>query len=255
MSGLGWIPDVPDIRDHILFETRGVIKAKKVLPPMVDLSSLCRPVYNQGSIGSCTAQSVAALYQFLLNKQGTPDPLLSRMFLYYVTREEEGTHTVDRGATLRSTLKSINTFGICTEPTWDYSADKLFTVPVSEAYLEAEKFQTINYKRIDQNLQDMQACLSAGYPFVFGFAVYDKFMSDYVKLTGIGSLPQPGDVMTGGHAVMAVGYNDNSQTFLIRNSWGDKWGMSGYFTLPYNYLSDVRLAADFWTIELVETGI
>lgn len=255
MKGLGWLPDVPDIRDHILFSTRGVIKAKKVLPMSVDLSVLCPSVYDQGHIGSCTAQSVSALYQFLLKKQDALDPLLSRMFLYYVTREAEGTQTVDRGATLRSTLKAINTYGICTEPTWEYVVDKLFLAPEASAYLEAEKFQTINYKRLEQDLEDMRGCLSAGYPFVFGFAVYDKFMSEYVRLTGIGSLPQPGDIMTGGHAVMAVGYNDNTQTFLIRNSWGDSWGMSGYFTLPYNYLTDVRLAADFWTIELVEAGV
>jgi C1A family cysteine protease len=56
--------------------------------------------------------------------------------------------------------------------------------------------------------------------------------------------------MLGGHAVLAVGYDDNAQRFIVRNSWGRRWGIAGYFTMPYAYLADDNLAADFWTIRV-----
>ena len=50
---------------------------------------------------------------------------------------------------------------------------------------------------------------------------------------------------------MAIGYDDASQWFISRNSWGAGWGMAGYFTIPYAYLTDSNLADDFWTVRLV----
>jgi C1A family cysteine protease len=64
-------------------------------------------------------------------------------------------------------------------------------------------------------------------------------------------MPGPAEPAIGGHAVMAVGYEDSKQWFILRNSWGPNWGMHGYFTLPYTYLIDSQLADDFWTIRLV----
>jgi len=51
--------------------------------------------------------------------------------------------------------------------------------------------------------------------------------------------------------VLAVGYDDASQRFLVRNSWGSGWGQAGYFTLPYAYLTTRGLASDFWTLQIV----
>lgn len=65
-------------------------------------------------------------------------------------------------------------------------------------------------------------------------------------------MPPATETVLGGHAVMAVGYDDGPGTLLVRNSWGNGWGMGGYFTLPYGYASDGNLAADFWTIRLVK---
>ena len=98
----------------------------------------------------------------------------------------------------------------------------------------------------------MKACLASGYPFVFGFTVYESFESPQVAKTGVAALPGPSEAVVGGHAVLAVGYDDAQHSFLVRNSWGDGWGMKGYFTMPYAYLTQSDLSSDFWTIRLVK---
>jgi C1A family cysteine protease len=86
---------------------------------------------------------------------------------------------------------------------------------------------------------------------VFGFTVYESFEGDAVAKTGEVSMPGPSEKVLGGHAVVAVGYDDSTQRFIVRNSWGPGWGMGGYFTIPYAYLTDSNLADDFWTVRLV----
>jgi C1A family cysteine protease len=98
----------------------------------------------------------------------------------------------------------------------------------------------------------MKGCLASGYPFVFGFTVYDSFESQQVANTGIVPMPASGESVVGGHAVMAVGYDDSQHRFIVRNSWGSGWGMQGYFTIPYAYLTEANLSSDFWTIRLVQ---
>jgi C1A family cysteine protease len=96
----------------------------------------------------------------------------------------------------------------------------------------------------------MKGCLAAGYPFVLGFTVYDSFMSDAVATTGTMPMPGPGETIQGGHAVVAVGYDDPTSRFIVRNSWGAAWGAKGYFTMPYTYLLEEQLSDDFWTIRV-----
>jgi C1A family cysteine protease len=97
----------------------------------------------------------------------------------------------------------------------------------------------------------MQGCLADGYPFVFGFTVYDSFESSKVARTGIVPMPHSREKVAGGHCVVAVGYEDAKRVFIIRNSWGKEWGMKGYCTMPYEYLLNAQLASDFWTIRTV----
>ena len=61
-------------------------------------------------------------------------------------------------------------------------------------------------------------------------------------------MPGPSERSLGGHAVVAAGYDDALQTFLVRNSWGPGWGLGGYFKIPYAYLENRNLSDDFWTI-------
>jgi C1A family cysteine protease len=103
--------------------------------------------------------------------------------------------------------------------------------------------------RVTRDLRQMKGCLADGFPFVFGFSVYDSFESDAVATTGV--VPKPTESLLGGHAVLAVGYDDASSRFLVRNSWGKGWGLPkipGYFTLPYGFVQSRGLSADFWTL-------
>jgi C1A family cysteine protease len=104
---------------------------------------------------------------------------------------------------------------------------------------------------VTQSASQLKGCLASGRPFVFGFTVYDGFESDTVAQTGILQMPQSSEKVVGGHAVVGVGYDDSTQRFLVRNSWGTDWGQNGYFTMPYAYLTDDNLAADIWEIKLV----
>jgi C1A family cysteine protease len=114
-----------------------------------------------------------------------------------------------------------------------------------------KKFRTVNYQRVDRTLSQMKSCLADGFPFVFGFTVYDSFESAEAAKTGVLQMPAPGEGVVGGHAVLAVGYDDKINRFIVRNSWGASWGQKGYFTMPYSYLLTGNLSDDFWTIRLV----
>jgi len=176
----------------------------------------------------------------------------SRLFIYYNERVIEGTEDQDAGAMIRDGIKSIAKQGVCPELEWPYLIRKFRTKPETKCYRDALDNQALTYYRVTQTINQMKGCLAAGYPFVFGFSVYESFESSAVARTGKAPMPKPRETLLGGHAVMAVGYSDAQKRFTVRNSWGTKWGMKGYFTLPYDYLLSSDLASDFWTIRLVE---
>jgi C1A family cysteine protease len=124
--------------------------------------------------------------------------------------------------------------------------------PSPNCYADASKNKAVTYESVSRDLSQFRGCLAAGYPFVLGFTVYSAFESPQVAQTGVLNLPASSEQVLGGHAVMAVGYDDTAQRFIIRNSWGTAWGMKGYFTMPYAYLLSAKLSSDFWTIRVVE---
>ena len=245
----GWIRDLPDHRDHLYAAPPAMLAA---LPPSVDLRPHCPPVYDQGQLGSCTANGIAGAIQFDRMKQKlTPLFEPSRLFIYYNERVMEHTVDSDSGAMIRTGIKSVGKQGDCPELEWPYDITKFTVKPPQKCYTDAKKYKAVQYQKVAQNLNQMKGCLAAGYPFVLGFSVYESLESEEVTKTGIVPMPASTEKMLGGHCVLAVGYDDAKQRFIIRNSWGDAWGMKGYGTLPYGYLMDENLSSDFWTIRIV----
>jgi C1A family cysteine protease len=245
----GWIPDIPDFRDYPYAAPLATLSK---VPRHVDLRPQCPAVCDQGQLGSCTANAIAGAIEFDQMKQKLATIFVpSRLFIYYNERVMEGTTDHDSGARIRDGIKSVAKQGDCPETEWPYLPAKFATEPPSKCYQDALANLVTSYQRLTANLTQMKSCLADGYPFVFGFTVYDSFMTPEVEKTGHAPLPGPTEQVVGGHAVMAVGYDDAHQWFIARNSWGDGWGMKGYFTLPYSYLLQSGLASDFWTIRTV----
>jgi C1A family cysteine protease len=246
----GWIPDIPDHRDLVY---AAPVATLKKLPTKVDLRTSCPPVYDQGMLGSCTANAIAGAIEFDQMKQKKAKPFTpSRLFIYYNERAMEGTIDTDSGAMIRDGIKSVATQGACKETTWPYTIAKFAQKPGAKCYTEGKANRIVLYQRLTPILSQLKGCLASGYPFVFGFAVYPSFESQTVARTGRVPMPAPGERELGGHAVLTVGYDDANQTFIVRNSWGTNWGMKGYFTMPFAYLLDDNLSDDFWTIRLVK---
>jgi C1A family cysteine protease len=247
----GWVPDLPDARDHL---SAAPPRYLTDLPTTLDLRDQCpKEIYDQGQLGSCTANAIGAAFEFLLLKQPDADFMPSRLFIYYNERVIEGTVDTDSGAMIRDGIKTVSKQGVCPETDWPYDISTFTDRPPDRCYEEALKHQVRSYQRVPRVLNQMKGCLSSGYPFVFGFSVYESFESDEVAQTGVVPLPGPNEQLLGGHAVLAVGYDDADQRFLVRNSWGDGWGAGGYFTLPYTYLTQRALSSDFWSILEVES--
>ena len=247
--------DRPDRRDLIMprFEARDI-----PTDPEVDLSKYMRfSVYKQLHLESCTANAVCAAYCFDLKRQELPDFNPSRLFLYYNTREIDNVVDENSGVSLRDTVKALKSQGVCPEKSWPYDPPKFKIKPSDRCYQEAKGNIVSKYERIkdfwDRN--QLRACLKAGNPFVFGFKVYPSFHDPEVSAFGVMKMPSQRELdgnPEGGHAVLAVGYNDEKKVVKVLNSWGPCWGSDGYFYMPYDYITDANLCLDFWKIEFVQ---
>jgi len=242
------VPDRPDDRDLCYKAPRNILRA---LPRQVDLRAQCPPVYRQGTLNCCTANAIAAAIQFEQIKQRRERFLPSRLFIYYNERALEHSINSDSGAGIRSGIKTVAKRGVCPEILWPYRVRQFREKPLRQCYSRAAKYRGVTYHRIPRSLPTLRACLASGYPFIFGFTVYQSLHAPEVTRTGRGGMPLKHDNIRAGHAVLAVGYDNSEERFILRNSWGKKWGMGGYFTLPYDYLMSRYLSQDFWTIRLV----
>ncbi|MDD5687469.1 MAG: C1 family peptidase [Elusimicrobia bacterium] len=240
----GWIPDIPDNRDFLYSR---VMKVPKTLPVKVDLRKKCSSIEDQGQLGSCTANALVGNLEFLDVRDGNGYIDQSRLFIYYNERLLRDTVNEDSGAMLRDGIKSLVKWGSCSETTWPYKINNFTKKPSLKTYQSAKKHCITSYHRMN-TIDEMKVCLADGFPFVFGFAVYESFQTQEVVRTGIANLPDGKEHMLGGHAVVSVGYDEKLKRFIVRNSWGIEWGIKGYFTMPYQYLESRDLSDDFWTI-------
>ncbi len=163
----------------------------------------------------------------------------------------EGNVDSDSGAQIRNGIKSVSKLGSCKEDLWPYLEKRLRIKPRARCYKEALKYKVLEYQRLGHDLVHLKSCLASGFPFVFGIKVYSSFESARVRRTGHLGMPKAHEKLVGKHAVIAAGYQDSRKWFIVRNSWGERWGIKGYFTIPYGYLLDRTLSADLWTVRVM----
>ena len=249
----GWIRDLPDKRDVL-----AQLPMWAALPeiPNVDLRDTGQmpEVYDQGNLGSCTAQAIAAAYEFDARKQKATEYFTpSRLFIYYNERLIEGTPMIDSGASLRDGLRVLRILGAPPEPVYPYDTSRFAIEPPLSAYRIAQKHKVTRYRRVPQNTSILSA-IYMGYPVIFGMSVYDHFESEEFQKEEVLKVPDASESLLGGHAVLLCGYRtmpDRTIQFLVRNSWGSKWHTDGYFWMEYGYVMDPNLCSDFWVIETV----
>lgn len=217
------------------------------LPSSVDLRPGCPAIYDQADLGSCTANALGALAEFIMIKEGKPAFVPSRLFIYYNERAMEGSVSQDAGAAISDGAQVLAVKGCPHESIWWYNTAKFAVKPNKKVFADGLQHLVDGVSGVEQDLTEMRKTLAAGYPIVGGFTVYDSFESDAAAATGIIPMPKHSENVLGGHAVMLVGYDDSKQWFIVRNSWGTGWGDKGYCYMPYAYWTDSQLSDDFWT--------
>lgn len=240
----GWKPDLPDQKD--IWAT---FPEKVFVKDVVDLRSDMPEVYDQGHLGSCTANALCGAFVFDIKKQKLDLFNPSRLFLYFNERVIENSIEYDSGASLRDGIKVLDTIGVCKEEYCPYDIQSFKYKPTDQAYEDASLNKVVKYRRIRPIIDDFKRSISLGFPVVFGFSVYESFETPDVERTGIMPMPKQGEKILGGHAVVACGYDD--KYLLVRNSWGSDWGQTGYFWMPYKFVNP-RNCSDSWLIEKIK---
>ena len=243
-----WTRDKPDSRDHLF------TAVPTVAPASIDLRTYASPIEDQGQLGSCTGNAIAGAIE-LIDKKAGKQLDVSRLFIYYEERVLEGTVNYDAGAYIRDGIKVCYTKGAPLETLWPYNVRKWASKPTTAAYSDALKRKVTGYQRC-VNFAAVKNALALGNPVVIGFDVYESFEQGAWQLAnGSGLMPYPNvnsEQLLGGHAVLIVGYNDNTQRFIVKNSWGTAWADRGYFYMPYQVIQNTSMSNDFWVISAVK---
>lgn len=247
ISRYGWRPSLPDQRD-LKANTSGLVVLDEV-DPRDDMPA----VYDQLQLGSCTANAVAAAleYEMILDDESVFTP--SRLAIYWLERWLEGGEAntqQDTGAYGRDGFRAARKFGFAPEPDWPYLIAKFRDDPRYPLSVDFDRYKLRkDYRAVPRSIVGWKRVLSNRQTIAFGFSVYDSFESREVERTGIVPMPTKDERLLGGHEVLAVGYlRKYPDHALCRNSWGEDWGMGGYFLMPWHLLMNRYLASDFRTI-------
>lgn len=238
------IPDIADHRDHYF------VPQIKTFPAKIDIIGKKIPIKDQGPLGSCAGNAAGATVEI-----GTNGDRLSELMAYYGGRQIEGTVRQDAGCMIRDVIKAISKVGICREELHPYDISKFKRKPSKRAYEDAATLipKIKSYQRV-LDLNVLKTALFAGNVVTFGFSVPEFFESPSYK-GGVLRMPTASDKIVGGHAVVAVGYDDTAPIpfVWVRNSWGPDWGLKGYFKMDQKWFTDPRrLVDDMWAIEVVK---
>jgi C1A family cysteine protease len=219
------------------------------LPPLIDLRHRFPAPFNQGELGSCTANALCGIVSYDLSGAF----IGSRLFVYYNERVLENDVGDDAGALLSDGIITLQKYGVCPESSWEYNTSNFTVKPPNTCYAEAEHHKAIKVAHITNDVASMKLSLANRNPFVVGIQIYESFETEEVAKTGIVPFPDvTKEDCLGGHAVVCCGYNDKQKVWIMRNSWGVEWGEGGYFYLPYLYLLDSSLSTDMWSIQKIQ---
>ncbi|MEB3223941.1 MAG: C1 family peptidase [Candidatus Sericytochromatia bacterium] len=214
-------------------------------PARVDLRSHCPPVYDQGTLGACTAFAMGkGLREYLQRRNGERQVPLSALWLYYQERVLRGSVGEDSGANMVDGMTVLARQGNATEEAWPYLPRRFKLEPTAEANATADAWKVSDGVEL-RSFEDVRTALAKGQPVAFGFIVYLRFQ--FIGPGGKMPLPLPLEPRMGGHAVLAVGYDDEAEHLVVRNSWGARWGDKGYFYMPYKFARDPERAMEWWT--------
>ena len=226
---------------------------------------------------SACAISVAAELYLIKDEQPFIDENASnidasQMFVYYNERVKEGNVDLNVPVYIKDGIKSLFKNGICSEKSWPYPemalpanlmevvrtgtlqeitatlqqvmADHETEIhaaiserPTDAAVTQAGKHIITRYCKLtaDKNLDELKLALTKGMPFIFGMMVPKSFYA--ITTNGMMTMPSIDEVRLGGHALLAVGFDDDKQVFIVRNSWGEEFGDKGYCYIPYEFIT------------------
>ncbi len=223
----------------------------------IDFRNRFYPVWNQQGLLLCTACSIADALAWELRSRGrgaemrgfVPSPL----FVYFNTRKKTGQYHMNVPVEMSDCMDAVSDYGVCHENHWPIVKSRYCEPPPPDAYRAAEKYAGARFEPLEQTHRTLTKSLSEDHPFFFCFRLYHCNSWDFHK----GKIAQTGRMETAeeryphtsNHAALAVGYNDSEKVFILRNSFGNEWGLKGYFTIAYDYVLDGLRAYNFWRVD------